>query len=126
MNTHAITKLIADLNQTFGHELSMTQKTELTLLYSLRATLHEMEVALGLSDMTELERTILEYIAFCQKNERKVVSSELEDQELFKDISRASIFRALKSLKSKNKIYQEADTVDRRVKYLYPSTEYAN
>ena len=104
----------------------MTQKTELTLLYSLRATLHEMEVALGLSDMTELERSILEYIAFCQKNGQKVVSSELENQALFKDISRASIFRALKSLKTTNRIYQETDVVDRRVKYLYPSTEFAN
>lgn len=103
----------------------MTQKTELTLLYSLRATLHEMEVALGLSDMTELERSILEYIAFCQKNGQKVVSSELENQTLFKDISRASIFRALKTLKASKRVYQETDSVDRRVKYLYPASEFA-
>ena len=103
----------------------MTQKTELTLLYSLRATLHEMEVALGMSDMTELERTILEYIAFCQKNGQKVVSSELEEQPLFKNISRASIFRALKSLKTSNRVYQETDSIDRRVKYLFPSRDFS-
>ena len=102
--------------------VKMTQKSELTLLYSLRATLHEMETALGLSDLSELERSILEYIAFCQKNEQKVVSSELEDQAIFKDVSRASIFRALKNLKAGNHIYQETDSVDRRVKYLFASS----
>lgn len=97
----------------------MTQKTELTLLYSLRATLHEMEVALGLSDLNELERTLLEYIAFCQKNQTKVVSSELEELPLFQGASRASIFRALKTLKTGGFVYQETDSTDRRVKYLF-------
>ena len=65
----------------------MSQNTELTLLYSLRATLHEMEVALGMSDLSDLERTILQYIAFCEKNGQKVVSSELEDQPVFQGVS---------------------------------------
>ena len=99
----------------------MGQNTELTLLYSLRATLHEMEVALGMSNLSDLERTILQYIAFCEKNGQKVVSSELEDQPVFQGVSRASIFRALKNIKDGKRIYQETDAVDRRVKYLFAS-----
>ena len=49
----------------------MGQNTELTLLYSLRATLHEMEVALGMSDLSDLERTILQYIAFARKTDKR-------------------------------------------------------
>lgn len=90
-------------------------------LYNLRKTLREMERDFGLAELTDLERAILEYAAYCTKHGRRIISADIECAEDFKDNSRASIFRALKSLREKGKIRYEPHEKDKRLSYIVPA-----
>ena len=90
--------------------------TTLKKLFDLRKSLIEFEENLGLSNLSDLEKAILEYIGN-QEFDNTTLTDIIQD-EYFKNYSLSTIKRGLVSLIGKGLVLQKFGKEDRRKRIL--------
>ena len=83
-------------------------------LFSLREALFDYEKELGISDYTEIERSVLEFIV----EQRRTTISKILKHPYFSTYSLSSINRVVSKLLKVGVIYSEKSQQDKRVVYL--------
>lgn len=84
-------------------------------LAQLSMLLADMEQELGLEDLSHFEKQVLLAIADCASSSSVAQLSDIQSHQLTQDISRPSLFRALKQLEDAGKIEKLAG---RRGRYV--------
>jgi|GEM_PF-5929635 DNA-binding PadR family transcriptional regulator len=96
------------------------KKKSLPGLFELRQTLQQLEEDLGMGELHDIDRLILEFIGYCEAKGRLIVSTQIEHEPMFASVSRPTIYRSLKRLREQKRIVYETDVHDGRVRYVFP------
>lgn len=88
-------------------------------LFSLRESLNDLEVSLGMGEWTEYERIAVSAIAKAEAAGTPLNVGELEQYSIVSLIGRSTLHRALKALKERGIIEYRRSGPDARVKTLH-------
>lgn len=83
-------------------------------LFELRYSLHQLESDLGITNLTEIEKSVYAFIASNKKCHIKAINNH----RYFENISLSSVNRCISSLIKKSLIEKHSSELDRRVNYL--------
>ena len=83
-------------------------------LFKLREALHEQEIALGIQDYSEIERSILEFVS----NQKQTTISDILKHPYFPKISLSTVNRVVAKLLSIGAIKSQQAEDDKRKMYL--------
>ena len=83
-------------------------------LFEIRKSLEKFEHEVGISDLTELEKSIIEFLA----SSKEVTLTVITQTEYFQKYSLSSIKRAVNNLIESDLVFQEISKSDRRARFL--------
>ena len=90
-------------------------------LFKIRLVLHDMEKKLGLTNLTSIERDVLYVIESLAEEKDIIASQDILNHDLTHNVSRPTVYRALKRLLDENFI-SKSPIADRGFFSLNPVT----
>jgi len=83
-------------------------------LFEIRKSLERFEQEVGISNLSDLEKSIIEFVA----SSKEVTLTVITQTEYFQKYSLSSIKRAVSNLIESNIVFQEISKGDRRARFL--------
>lgn len=83
-------------------------------LFEIRKSLERFEQEVGISNLSDLEKSIIEFVA----SSKEVTLTVITQTEYFQKYSLSSIKRAVNNLIESDIVYQEIPKGDRRARFL--------